>query len=126
MLSVVPITVRNQWSNQHFQGTARQLLTMMFACTGEDGAVSSPQQAETTQMMQKLQAENKNLRKKTKRLMDYIQQIEADRISERSLHEKKVEELQRALDNKIYAVTSSHQGRLFISTTAFNQRSQWI
>ena len=87
-----------------------QLLSMMFACTSEDGAVSSPQQAEAAQVIQKLQAENKSLKKKAKKLMDFIQQIEADRITERSQYEKKVEELQRALDNKLYAVTSSHQG----------------
>ena len=64
----------------------------MFSCTGEDGAVSSPREAEATQMMQKLLAENKSLRKKNKKLMEFIQQIEADRMTDRSHHEKKMEE----------------------------------
>ena len=87
----------------------------MFACNNEDGA-TSPHEMETVEVVRKLQAENKSLRKKVKKLMDFLQQVEADRVAERSHHERAIEELQRALDNKVYSVTSTHQGMRYSLT----------
>jgi conjugal transfer/entry exclusion protein len=89
----------------------------MFGCTTDDGTLSSPpatshdDHTTTKSILQ----ENKELRKKVKRMTSHIGRMEETWLGERQQYEQQLNEMRKRLDGAVYTSISNHQGMYLLS-----------
>lgn len=86
---------------------------MLFGgCTSED-AVESPTPAKTspyTNDNYQVLKQNKDLKKKTKKMMAYIHELESGMMADKTQYERELEDCRRKMEGLVYSANSHHQG----------------